>query len=103
MGSITDAKIAAWQEASGIKPATGRRAELLGEMSNAAFELIKVIELELSGIRDGDGWWYGGDGMEQADDLVRIIAAYRHHVHEEWEAGLKKEGISVPTGDEIKW
>jgi hypothetical protein len=61
MGSRTDARIAAWQEQSGIEPATGERAELLSRLSNAAFDAIKLIELELSGIREGDGHWYGSD------------------------------------------
>jgi hypothetical protein len=61
MGSRTDARIAAWQKQSGIKPATGERAELLSRLSNAAFDTIKIIELELSGIRDGDGYWHGSD------------------------------------------
>ena len=63
MGTLTDANIAAWQEQSGIKPATGKRAELLGKLSQAASETIKIIELELSGIRDGDGYWHGSDPM----------------------------------------
>jgi predicted RNA-binding Zn ribbon-like protein len=58
MGMITDAQIAAWQKAAGIQPATGRCAELLREMSDAAFELIKVIELHRSGICHGDGSWH---------------------------------------------
>lgn len=61
MGLYTDAKIEAWQKASGITPASGRRAEILSAMSQAAFELIKIIELEKSGIRDGDGHWHGSD------------------------------------------
>jgi hypothetical protein len=32
-------------------------------MSNTAFELIRVIELERSGIRDGDGCWSGSDPL----------------------------------------
>jgi hypothetical protein len=63
MGQMRNAAIAAWQKAAGIKEATGQRAELLSRMSAAAFELIKVIELERSGIRDGDGGWSGSDAM----------------------------------------
>jgi hypothetical protein len=66
MGSMTDAQIAAWQKATGITPATGDRAKLLEAMSQAAFELIRTIELERSGIRDGDGWWHGSDVMGHA-------------------------------------
>ena len=63
MGSRTDASVAAWQEQSGIEPATGKRAELLNRLSHTAFEVIKLIELERSGIRDGDGYWNGSDPM----------------------------------------
>ena len=63
MGQMTDAKIAAWQEAHGIEPANGERLERLQEMSKLAYELIRVIELEKSGIRDGNGGWYGSDPL----------------------------------------
>ena len=48
-----------WQKEAEImiEPATGERAELLRQMSDAAFALIKVIELDLSGIRDGNGYY----------------------------------------------
>ncbi len=59
MGMRRDASIEAWQERTGIEPATGERARILEELSQAAFELIKAIELERSGIRDGDGYWSG--------------------------------------------
>ena len=69
----TDARIADWQERSGIKPATGTRAELLRKISNAAFDTFKLIELELSGIRDGDGYWHGSDAIGYAiDELARL-------------------------------
>lgn len=61
MGMRRNAEIEAWQKAHSIEPATGHRAELLCQISEAAFELIKVIELERSGIRDGDGFWSGSD------------------------------------------
>jgi hypothetical protein len=61
MGQITELSIKAWQDEAGIVPATGQYAEALEELSQAAFSLIKIIELERSGIRDGDGGWHGGD------------------------------------------
>jgi hypothetical protein len=77
MGSLTDANIKAWQDATGIKPATGESAEVLQYMSDTAFRLIKVIERERSGIRDGDGFWHGSDVIGGiAWDLVRIIEEY---------------------------
>jgi hypothetical protein len=77
MGSRTDAEIAAWQKRAGIEPATGERAELLRRMSDAAFELIKIIELERSGIRDGDGGWHGSDVVGGTmRDLVGLIERF---------------------------
>src|SRR5262245_5704743 len=66
-------QIAAWQNKAGIKPATGREAELLRKMSNAAFELIKLIELERSGIRDGDGEWH--DDSDVMGSVTRELKA----------------------------
>lgn len=44
----------------GIEPATGERAKVLRDLSALCFDVIKIIELERSGIRDGDGYWHGG-------------------------------------------
>ncbi len=63
MGMVTDAKIAAWQEEAGIEPAHGDQGEALGKISRLAYELIQLVELERSGIRDGDGGWYGSDPL----------------------------------------
>jgi len=59
----TEAAIAAFQEQSGIKPATGEHAELLEEIPQTAFALIKIVELQRSGICDGDGYWHGSDPL----------------------------------------
>jgi hypothetical protein len=37
------------------------RAKMLDALSSACSEAIKIIELEKSGVRDGDGGWHGGD------------------------------------------
>jgi hypothetical protein len=82
MGAYRDSMIAAWQKQAGIKPATGEECELLEELSHRAYDLIRVIELEKSGIRDGDGNWYGSDALagtmrflvdcwEKYDELVQ--------------------------------
>ena len=63
MGTVTDANIEAWQRKAGIEPATGEAAEKLCELSREAYELIRIIELERSGIRDGDGRWHGCDPL----------------------------------------
>jgi hypothetical protein len=61
MGQMTDFQIARWQEKAGIKPATGEYTRILNDLSDAAFEAIKIIELEKCDIRDGDGYWHGSD------------------------------------------
>jgi hypothetical protein len=79
MGTCTETTIDAFRQATGIQPPGGREAELLREMSDKAFELIKVIQLELSGIRDGDGYWHGSDVMGgMTAELVNIINVYRN-------------------------
>lgn len=78
MGSLTDVNIASWQEASGISPATGAKRNLLIDMSYVAFDLIKIIALERSGIRDGAGYWCGSDPLGGlADDLQRMMLRLR--------------------------
>ena len=47
-----------------IQPVIGKRGEMLVEMSRQAYKLIQVIELERSGIRDGDGSWHGSDALD---------------------------------------
>lgn len=61
MGVMTNDQIEAWQKQAGLEPATGSYALALEKLSQTAFDLIKVIELEKSGIRDGDGCWHGSD------------------------------------------
>lgn len=40
------------------------------EMSRLAFELIRLIELEISGIRDGDGSWHRCDPLCETLELL---------------------------------
>jgi hypothetical protein len=63
MGMRRTAAIQDWQQRAGIKPASDAREKTLDRMSQLAFDLIKVIELERSGIRDGDGAWSGSDPL----------------------------------------
>lgn len=93
MGSHTDAGIEAFQEVSGIKPATGRRAEILKELADTAFELIKITELERSGIRDGDGYWHGSDVMSAVSGNV---AALVEEYHRTYEAELAEPDAPLP-------
>ncbi|MDQ3347581.1 MAG: hypothetical protein M3545_06400 [Acidobacteriota bacterium] len=61
MGQQTTAHLNAFAQQTGIVPARGRRAETLERLSQLGLELIRVVELERSGIRDGDGHWHGTD------------------------------------------
>jgi len=75
MGYATELRIEAWQKAAGIKPS--QQVQTLRAISNKAFELIKVIELECSGIRDGDGYWHGGDVMgHMMRDMITLCQQY---------------------------
>jgi len=64
--------------AARIEPASGKRAKILEALSKAAFEAIKIIELERSGIRDGDGYWDGSDVIgRMTDDLTNLCRRLR--------------------------
>ena len=92
MGSMTDANLAAFAEHTGIQPAKGERANTLDAMSRHAFDLIKIIELEASGIRDGDGYWHGSDPLggtvndigRQMDRLRELEHSASQEQTEEW-------------------
>ena len=84
MGQITDQIIRDFQERAGIEPATGQCAARLSDMSKLAYDLIQVIALEQTGIRDGDGQWHGCDPVAsiihelaqlEREDLVAWRAA----------------------------
>ncbi len=57
MGQLRNVAIEMFQEHAGLKPACGQQRELLERMQRVAFDLIRILELEMSGIRDGDGCW----------------------------------------------
>src|SRR4030095_7598543 len=78
MGHDRDAAIREFQRQAGIKPATGRCAELLSEMKRAAVQLLEILALERAGIRDGDGFWGGSDPLEICDDFPRLYREYEH-------------------------
>jgi hypothetical protein len=89
MGSYTDAKIEAWQKEAGIEPA--REARTLRAISDKAFELIKVIELECSGIRDGDGYWHGGDVMgHMMRDMIKLCQQYMDASNQDYEKAVER-------------
>jgi hypothetical protein len=86
MGAQRNFEIAKWQEHAGLNLPSARSADLLRQMSDKAFELIKVIELEISGIRDGDSCWSGSDPVGGiVRDLVTVI--------EQWEVAERPQAL----------
>jgi DNA-directed RNA polymerase alpha subunit len=69
-------------ERQGIEPATGERAEILKELSKVAFELIKIVELERAGIRDGNGHW------ENDADVIGDVAKTMNRLFEHLQTGI---------------
>jgi hypothetical protein len=98
MGSMTDANIRTWQQHAG-PPASPKRADALERLQSLAFDLIKICELERSGIRDGDGYWHGGEPL---GELTRVIGHFELPPIDEPEQRLAvPAGCSAATMDQI--
>jgi len=75
MGCYYDACMEAFKQETGIRDITGAHGEALNGLSDAAFELIKIIQLEKSGIRSGDGCWGPSDVFGTVvEDLLGAVA-----------------------------
>ena len=59
------------------RPATGAHAELLEEISQAAQQLIRCVELERSGICDGQGFWIISDPIVNKARQIVTLAEQR--------------------------
>jgi len=93
MGQQRDARIENWQQRVGIHAARGHRAETLERISQLAFELIKLVELERSGIRDGDGGWSGCDPLaciigNLVEAEQRDLQAWKTDAEQQDQAGI---------------
>jgi len=75
MGSRTDADLAAFAAATGIKPAKGRWLQKLKQLQQLALDLIRIAELERSGIRDGAGKWISSDALGGTIEELRRVWA----------------------------
>jgi len=64
MGMMTEYQIyqiEAFRKKCGIEVPNPETQRLLRQLQEQCFEVIKIAELEISGIRDGDGAWHGSD------------------------------------------
>ena len=62
----------------GIQPVPPYHAELLAEMAEVCAGLIKLLELERTGVRGGQGFWTGSDPiLDQTRRLVGLAAQHR--------------------------
>ncbi|PRH86914.1 hypothetical protein C5L14_16645 [Labrys okinawensis] len=67
-----DSRVAAWQSKAGLVLPSRDQIAAYDAISETAFKLIKAIELEKSGIRDGNSAWHGSDPLlAYGMDLVR--------------------------------
>lgn len=57
------------------------RAQFDRDLLDKAKELVRVLELEVSGVRDGDGLWHGSDCVahciHEAQELLERYARCR--------------------------
>jgi len=73
MGQVRNTTIEMFQKHAGLEPARGQQCEMLKRMQHHAFELIRILEMEISGIREGDGLWSGCDPVhETVNELVTL-------------------------------
>lgn len=64
-------------ESTGVRPATGKYAELLGDITHAANALLRLVEAERSGVCDGQGFWNGSDPILDATRKLVSLAEQR--------------------------
>ncbi len=133
MGTRTDCEIADFREeagitpetgkeeatkllhAAGVKPATGKRKRLLEQIIEVATGrtecggTIDCLKMELSGERDGDGYWHGGDPVSASiEDLIRVCQEWldwekkvrnaRHVLEENENESVRK---FIPVDDDL--
>src|SRR5262249_8450637 len=101
-GAYMRSRIAAFEEATGIKQASGGRLSDLDRLQNLAFDLVKIVELEKSGIRDGDGYWHGSDPLGATiNDLNACWQIFRRRDQQECN-GRAPPRPSAPLGGIVR-
>ena len=78
MSDLRNIAIASFQERVGLDPPRGQRLDHLERMQRVAFDLIKILELEKSGIREGDGYWTGCDPVAETVFQLDTLERERH-------------------------
>jgi hypothetical protein len=75
----------------------------LHEISEEAVSLIKIITLELSGIRDGDGNWYGTNAVTGTGQILKGLFAELQEIYEmEYEAQRNGDDKPCATKGEAR-
>lgn len=64
-------------EPTGPRPATGKHAELLGDIITNASALVRLAEAERSGTYDGQGAWIGNDPILDTAKRLAVLAEQR--------------------------
>ena len=62
---------------SAIRPATGPHDDVLMTMAEICSSLLKLIELEKSGVRHGEGYWVARDPI--ISETQRLVALVEQH------------------------
>jgi len=58
----------------GLQPVPQHHAELLNQMSQICSDLIKLMELERSGVRNGQGFWPVEDPILSQTKRLALLA-----------------------------
>jgi hypothetical protein len=64
------AAVAEWQERAGVELPSPEWTAVIPRAKQAAVNLLELLILEESGIRDGDSTWHGSDPLQAAFDLL---------------------------------
>jgi hypothetical protein len=94
MGAMSDFEIGTWQKRAGLILPSPAECQRWRELQDICFLAIKLAELEISGIREGDSSWHGGDVVGGIlGELKKALA------HLERERDLETQNLATPAGD----
>jgi hypothetical protein len=97
MGQNTQRPKAEWQESAGLTLPSPAEREWIAKTRDAARQLLEVLVLEESGIRDGDSKWHG------SNPVGSLLAQLAEH-GEQWSAMIAADGRARKTErDRAAW